>query len=94
MFLVVFLVLVAFVVLIFQEDDNEPNCHLLVDMSIEDDMKPTMHVFIFFFGSTKVNIELGLLLFQAFCCCCFREDDDEIVEMSSSTRADTHDVPQ
>jgi hypothetical protein len=84
MFLVVFLVhvegnffLVAFVVLIFQEDDNEPNCHLLVDMSTKDDMKPIMHVFIFFFGFTKVNIELGLL-FQAFCCCCFREDDDEM----------------
>ncbi len=55
-----------FVVLIFQEDDNELNCHLLVDMSTKDDVKPTMHVFIFFFGSKKINNELGLLLFSSF----------------------------
>lgn len=67
-----------FLVLLFQEDDNEPNCHLPVYMSTKDDAKPTMRVFIFFLGSTKVNNELGLLLSSSFFCCCFREDDDEM----------------
>lgn len=32
----------SFLVLFFQEDDNEPNCHLLVVMFTNDDVKPTM----------------------------------------------------
>ncbi len=68
---------IAFVVFLFQEDDNDPNCPLLVEMFVEDDAKPTMLVFIFFFGSTKVNNELGLLS-SSFFCCYFREDNDEM----------------
>ncbi len=68
----------SFVVFLFQEDDNEPNCHLLVDISAQDDAKPTMLVFIFFFGSTKVNNELGLLLSSSVFGCYFREDGDEM----------------
>lgn len=68
----------SFLVLLFQEDDNEPNCHLLVDMFAKDDTKPITLVYIFFLGSTKVNNELRSLLFSSFFCCCFRKDNDEM----------------
>jgi hypothetical protein len=45
-------------------------------MYAEDDAKPTMLVFIFFLGSTKVNNELGSLFFSSFML--FRKDNDEM----------------